>query len=157
MAFDSEKETRLQLLHEIHNIDRMESMELFQKARIKRDIEGDKNTKFFHCLIKQNRRRQAIQGIMVDGMRLSHFFYADDVVLVKEWNQVDMDNIIRLLNVFYLAFGLRININKSNVYGIRVSNNDIKGMARITGCSAGSFPFTYLGLPIGLSMKWLIH
>ncbi|GJQ89776.1 RNA-directed DNA polymerase, eukaryota, reverse transcriptase zinc-binding domain protein [Tanacetum coccineum] len=305
MAFDSEKETRLQLLHEIYNIDRMESMELFQKARIKRDIEGNENIKFFHSLIKQNRRRQAIQGIIVDGtwvsnpvqvkeafldfykekfqshvpqiscsnhssflrlseiesndltvgiylrpsnprwsfnakrdhgmfqfgekwrswireclrsartsilvngsptsefsikrglrqgdplspflfilimeglhivikdatrsnlikgvtvgnpgMSLSHFFYADDVVLVTEWNQVDMDNIIRLLNVFYLASGLCININKSNVYGIRVSNNDIEGMARITGCSTGSFPFTYLGLPIGSSMKWLTH
>nr|GEX14626.1 translocation protein SEC62-like [Tanacetum cinerariifolium] len=33
------KETRLQLLHELHNIDRMKSMELFQKARIKWDIE----------------------------------------------------------------------------------------------------------------------
>nr|GEU80764.1 hypothetical protein [Tanacetum cinerariifolium] len=46
-------------------------------------------------------------------------------------NQVDMDNIIRLLNVFYLASGLRININKSNVYGIGVSNNDIKGLYRL--------------------------
>nr|GEV72611.1 putative reverse transcriptase domain-containing protein [Tanacetum cinerariifolium] len=72
MAFDSEKETRLQLLHEIHNIDRMESMDLFQKARIKWDIEGDENTKFFHSLIKQNRRRQAIQWIMVDGTWVSN-------------------------------------------------------------------------------------
>nr|GEW28556.1 RNA-directed DNA polymerase, eukaryota, reverse transcriptase zinc-binding domain protein [Tanacetum cinerariifolium] len=68
-----------------------------------------------------------------------------------------MDNIIRLLNVFYLASGLRVNINKSNVYVIGVSNNDIKVMVRITGCSAGSFPFTYLGLSFGLSMKWLTH
>ncbi|GJW77389.1 hypothetical protein Tco_0139071 [Tanacetum coccineum] len=35
IALDSEKETRLQLLYEIHNIDHMESMDLFQKARIK--------------------------------------------------------------------------------------------------------------------------
>ncbi|PWA63278.1 RNA-directed DNA polymerase, eukaryota, Reverse transcriptase zinc-binding domain protein [Artemisia annua] len=68
-----------------------------------------------------------------------------------------MDNIIWLFNVFYLASGLRINIHKSNVYGIRVSNIDIEGMARSTGCTTGSLPFTYLGLPIGSSMKRLIH
>nr|GEU62973.1 hypothetical protein [Tanacetum cinerariifolium] len=72
MASDSEKETRLQLLHGIHNIDRMESMDLFQKDRIKWDIVGDENTKFFHFLIKQNRRRQSIQEIMVDGTWLSN-------------------------------------------------------------------------------------
>nr|GEZ85067.1 RNA-directed DNA polymerase, eukaryota, reverse transcriptase zinc-binding domain protein [Tanacetum cinerariifolium] len=72
MAFDSKKETRLQLLHEIHNTDRMESMDLFHKARIKWDIEGDENTKFFPSLIKQNRRRQAIQWIMVDGTWVSN-------------------------------------------------------------------------------------
>ncbi|PWA99233.1 RNA-directed DNA polymerase, eukaryota, Reverse transcriptase zinc-binding domain protein [Artemisia annua] len=68
-----------------------------------------------------------------------------------------MDNIIWLFNVFYLASGLRINIHKSNVYGIRVSNIDIEGMAQSTGCTTGSLPFTYLGLPIGSSMKRLIH
>ncbi|GJV49258.1 RNA-directed DNA polymerase, eukaryota, reverse transcriptase zinc-binding domain protein [Tanacetum coccineum] len=112
-----------------------------------------------HIAIKDVTRSNLIKRVTVGnpGMRLSHFFYADDVVLVTEWNQVDIDNIIRLLNVFYLAFGLRININKSNVYGIRVSNNDIEGMAWITGCSAGSFPLTYLGIPIGSSIKRLTH
>nr|GEU62975.1 hypothetical protein [Tanacetum cinerariifolium] len=67
-------------------------------------------------------------------------------------------NLIKGVTVGNPASGLRININKSNVYGIGVSNNDIEGMARITGCSAGSFLFTYLGLPIGLSSRLtLVH
>nr|GEW78873.1 RNA-directed DNA polymerase, eukaryota, reverse transcriptase zinc-binding domain protein [Tanacetum cinerariifolium] len=81
MASDFEKETRLQLLHEIHNIDRMESMDLFQKAHIKWDIEGDENIKFFHSLIKQNRRRQAIQGIMVDGPWVSNLVQVKEAFL----------------------------------------------------------------------------
>ena len=68
-----------------------------------------------------------------------------------------MENIIRLFNVFYLASGLRSNIHKSSVYGIGVPNEDIEAMARVTGCSAGSTPFTYLGLPIGVSMNRLMH
>nr|GEW38720.1 RNA-directed DNA polymerase, eukaryota [Tanacetum cinerariifolium] len=268
MTSNLDKETRLQLLQEIYNIERLESMDLLQKARIKWDVEGDEDTNFF-MLIKQQRRRQAIQGIILDGMwcsdpvqvkdvffdfykdkfqchvpqvtctdhssfltlsdsdrselergvsikeikkavwdcesdkapgpngfsfqflkrywdifkddvesfvsycfatsrlppctnssfitlipkglhvairdanqvnlikgvsvgnpciHLTHLFYADDVVLVTEWSHVVMKNIIRLFNVFF-AFGLRINIHKSNVYRIGVSNDEIEDMA----------------------------
>ena len=64
-----------------------------------------------------------------------------------------MDNIIRVLHVFYLASGLKINIHKSNVYGIGVSPEEVSVMAQVTGCAAGSMPFTYLGLPIGSNMS----
>ncbi|GJV47128.1 RNA-directed DNA polymerase, eukaryota, reverse transcriptase zinc-binding domain protein [Tanacetum coccineum] len=60
-----------------------------------------------------------------------------------------MDNIIRILNVFYLASGLKINISMSNLYGVGVSSDDIESMAAGTGCSASNLPFSYLGLPIG--------
>ncbi|GJZ27081.1 RNA-directed DNA polymerase, eukaryota, reverse transcriptase zinc-binding domain protein [Tanacetum coccineum] len=112
-----------------------------------------------HIAIEDATQSNLIKGVSFGnpGMRLSHFFYADDVILVTEWNQADMDNIIRLFNVFYLASGIRINIHKSNIYGIGVSNNDIEEMARVTGCTAGSLPFTYLSLHIGSSMKRLNH
>ncbi|GKA86254.1 RNA-directed DNA polymerase, eukaryota, reverse transcriptase zinc-binding domain protein [Tanacetum coccineum] len=64
-----------------------------------------------------------------------------------------MDNIIRILNVFYLASGLKINISKSNLYGVGVSSDDIESMAAGTGCSASNLPFSYLGLPIGSNMN----
>ncbi|GKC98202.1 RNA-directed DNA polymerase, eukaryota, reverse transcriptase zinc-binding domain protein [Tanacetum coccineum] len=52
--------------------------------------------------------------------------------------------------------GLLININKSSVFGIGVSTEELEEMARITGCSSGLFPFAYLGLPIGgvWSFQW---
>ncbi|GJV03866.1 putative RNA-directed DNA polymerase, eukaryota, reverse transcriptase zinc-binding domain protein [Tanacetum coccineum] len=56
------------------------------------------------------------------NIHLSHLFYADDVIILSEWNQKDMENIIRILNVFHIA-------------------------------SAGVFPFSYLGLPIGSNMS----
>ncbi|GJT70269.1 retrovirus-related pol polyprotein from transposon TNT 1-94 [Tanacetum coccineum] len=59
--------------------------------------------------------------------------------------------------VFYLASGLRINIAKSNVYGIRVSSNDIVDMARATGCASGTLPFIYLGLPISSNMNLIVN
>ncbi|GJW45275.1 hypothetical protein Tco_0074074 [Tanacetum coccineum] len=51
--------------------------------------------------------------------------------------------------VFYLAPGLKINIHKSNIYGVDVSSNEVNDMASITRCESGTSPFVYLGLPIG--------
>ncbi|GJY20642.1 RNA-directed DNA polymerase, eukaryota, reverse transcriptase zinc-binding domain protein, partial [Tanacetum coccineum] len=51
------------------------------------------------------------------------------------------------------ANGLKLNIHKSNIYGIVVSNDDVHLMASNTGCAAGTLPFTYLGLPIGCNMS----
>ncbi|GJT23613.1 putative RNA-directed DNA polymerase, eukaryota, reverse transcriptase zinc-binding domain protein [Tanacetum coccineum] len=84
---------------------------------------------------------------------ISHLFYADDLIITTEWNANDLDNIIRVLQVFYLASGLRINIQKSDVYVIGVSNVDVSSMASNSGCASGSFPFTYLRLPIGSNMS----
>ncbi|GKD45707.1 RNA-directed DNA polymerase, eukaryota, reverse transcriptase zinc-binding domain protein [Tanacetum coccineum] len=63
--FDTEN--RLDLLHELEKIDKLASMDLIQKARVKWDIERDENSKFFHGLINQKRRNQMINGIMVEG------------------------------------------------------------------------------------------
>ncbi|GJX62303.1 RNA-directed DNA polymerase, eukaryota [Tanacetum coccineum] len=44
-------------------------------------------------------------------------------------------------------------VRKSYVYGIGVSDVDVSSMASNSGCTSGSFPFTYLGLPIGSNMS----
>ncbi|GJZ27134.1 hypothetical protein Tco_0571387 [Tanacetum coccineum] len=49
-------------------LDTFESFDLFQKARVKWDIEGDENSKFFHEMIKKKRRAQMIHGIMKEGV-----------------------------------------------------------------------------------------
>ncbi|GJR22496.1 RNA-directed DNA polymerase, eukaryota, reverse transcriptase zinc-binding domain protein [Tanacetum coccineum] len=87
------------------------------------------------------------------GMHLSHLFYANNVIILSEWNQNAMENIFQILNIVYIVFGLKINIHKSNVYGLGVSSNEVEVMASYTGCEAGFFSFTYLGLPIGSNMS----
>ncbi|GJT51648.1 putative RNA-directed DNA polymerase, eukaryota, reverse transcriptase zinc-binding domain protein, partial [Tanacetum coccineum] len=96
-----------------------------------------------------------IRGIKLGSsyITLSHLFYADDVVITSEWNSGDLNNIIQVLYVFHLASSQKINIHKSNIYGIGVSNDEVSSMASRTGCVVGSFPFTYLGLPIRSNMN----
>nr|GEY81571.1 RNA-directed DNA polymerase, eukaryota, reverse transcriptase zinc-binding domain protein [Tanacetum cinerariifolium] len=93
-------------------------------------------------------------GVLIGSdIHLSHLFYVDDVIILSDWNQNDMKNITRILNIFYTASGLKINFNKSNVFGVGVSNSEVVSMAACTGCEADSFPLSYLGLPIGSNMS----
>ncbi|GJY27188.1 hypothetical protein Tco_0401914 [Tanacetum coccineum] len=70
----------------------------------------------------------------------------------KAFDSVSWRSVPEILNIFYIAFGLKINIHKSNVYRVGVSFNEVEIMASYTGCEAVFFPFTYLGLPIGSNM-----
>ncbi|GJT37184.1 RNA-directed DNA polymerase, eukaryota, reverse transcriptase zinc-binding domain protein [Tanacetum coccineum] len=211
-ASNEDHESRINLLHEVDKLDNLEAMDSIQKSRLKWDIGGDENSKFFHSLINQksigrqildgplflnevidwewikaclessrtsilingsptsefNVRRGLRQGdhlspflliIIMEGLHtplsdsvrnglirglnigtsninLSHLFFADDVIVTTEWSIHDMENIIRIFQIFHLASGLKINIHKSNIYGIGVSEEDVHLMASNTGCSA---------------------
>nr|GEX73654.1 RNA-directed DNA polymerase, eukaryota, reverse transcriptase zinc-binding domain protein [Tanacetum cinerariifolium] len=96
-----------------------------------------------------------ISGININNfnINISHLFFADDVIITTGWNARDLENIIRVIHVFYLASRLKINIHISNIYGIGVNEEEVYNMASSAGCIAGNIPFNYLGLPIGSNMK----
>ncbi|GJV49898.1 hypothetical protein Tco_1440110 [Tanacetum coccineum] len=72
-----------------------------------------------------------IRGVKIghSDTTLSHLFYADDVIITTDWSACDLDNII---------------------------HDDVSIMARNSGCTPGSFPFTYLGLSIGCGRLTLL-
>ncbi|KAI3752502.1 hypothetical protein L2E82_24535 [Cichorium intybus] len=72
---------------------------------------------------------------------------------VGEWSEVNFINLNRILRCFYLASGLKVNLAKSRVFGIGVEEIEITRLAGILHCEPASFPFVYLGLPIGANMK----
>ncbi|GJT52207.1 RNA-directed DNA polymerase, eukaryota, reverse transcriptase zinc-binding domain protein, partial [Tanacetum coccineum] len=111
-----------------------------------------------HMALNDGIAANMFHGVKIgSNIHLSHLFYADDVIILSEWNQSDMENIIRILNIFYIASGLKINIHKSNVFGVGVSSSEIVSMAACTGCEAGSLPFSYLGLSIGSNMHRIVN
>nr|GEX01706.1 RNA-directed DNA polymerase, eukaryota, reverse transcriptase zinc-binding domain protein [Tanacetum cinerariifolium] len=124
--------------------------------------QGDPLSLFLFILIMEglhNALANAVtKGLISDvtlnnsNISISYLFYADDVIITSEWNTRELENIIQVLHIFYLASGLKINIHKSNIYGIGVNDEDVFSMAHNVGCISGDLPFTYLG-PIGSNMN----
>nr|GEW76379.1 RNA-directed DNA polymerase, eukaryota [Tanacetum cinerariifolium] len=89
-------------------------------------------------------------GIKLDSsLQISHLFYADDAIFMGQWSQCNIDTIIRVLDVFYRASGLRINMNKSNLICISMDSNKVKHAAAKIGYLVLKTPLNYLGSRVG--------
>ncbi|XP_071741224.1 uncharacterized mitochondrial protein AtMg01250-like [Rutidosis leptorrhynchoides] len=86
-------------------------------------------------------------------LHVTHLQYVDDTLFFGEWNRRNAQNLTKILKCFESTSGLKINFHKSCVYGLGVSKVETKNMAAWLGCVAGTLPITYLGLPLGSSMK----
>ncbi|GJZ74529.1 RNA-directed DNA polymerase, eukaryota, reverse transcriptase zinc-binding domain protein [Tanacetum coccineum] len=88
-----------------------------------------------------------------NNMYISHLMHADDVIFFGEWSWVNAHNLISMLRCFFLISGLKINIHKSNVLGIGVTDVEVSNMVNVIGCGAANFPLKYLGIPVGCNMS----
>ncbi|GKA61483.1 hypothetical protein Tco_0760890 [Tanacetum coccineum] len=57
---------RTEVVNNIQKFDKIHSLEMTQKAKVKWSIEGDENTSFFYGVLNKKRSILNIQGIMVD-------------------------------------------------------------------------------------------
>ncbi|GJY16790.1 protein PAF1 [Tanacetum coccineum] len=70
-----------------------------------------------------------------------------------EWNEENLLNIVRILQCFFLASGLRINLHKCSIIGVGgVKTEEVSRKATLIGCDIGKTPFKYLGVMVGTSM-----
>ena len=84
------------------------------------------------------------------------FFYADDAVFIGEWREENLRHLVSILQCFYLASGLRINIHKCSIMGVGgVTNVEVNRGAQMIGCEASKTPFKYLGIMVGGKMNRL--
>nr|GEV41844.1 putative RNA-directed DNA polymerase, eukaryota, reverse transcriptase zinc-binding domain protein [Tanacetum cinerariifolium] len=90
-----------------------------------------------------------------DNMSISHLMY--DVIFFEEWSWVNTQNLISMLHCFFLISGLKINVDKSNVLGVGVSDVETSIMARIIGCRVSKLPFKYSGVPVGCNMNCCVN
>lgn len=80
---------------------------------------------------------------------VSHLQFADDTLLVgvKSWSNVRALKAVLVL--FESISGLKVNFNKSMLFGYNVNGSWLHEASSVLRCKHGRLPFVYLGLPIG--------
>ena len=76
--------------------------------------------------------------------------YADDTLILMQADATQLNYLKALFNTFVDATGLKVNYNKSNLISINVNDDKIEILTCTLNCKKGSFPFNYLGMPLGL-------
>lgn len=77
--------------------------------------------------------------------------YADDTILVLPAQNSQLLIIHQILESYAKATGLKINYHKSQLIPVNVAADRAQELADVLGCTVGSMPFTYLGLPMGIT------
>nr|GEZ36427.1 RNA-directed DNA polymerase, eukaryota [Tanacetum cinerariifolium] len=88
-------------------------------------------------------------------VNLSHMFYADDAVFVGQWCDGNINTHVHVLECFFQASGLRINMCKSKIIGVNVGDEKVKSAASKLGCLILNTLFSYLGTKVGGNMSRL--
>ena len=82
--------------------------------------------------------------------------YVDDTLIFMERCHIQLATLKALLQSFSASTGLKVNYSKSIIVPINMDEHRAASLAQAFGCVIGSLPFTYLGLPLGLSKPKVI-
>ncbi|XP_022024154.1 uncharacterized protein LOC110924459 [Helianthus annuus] len=112
-----------------------------------------------HVMMENAKENNIFHGIKLprNGPYLTRMLYADDSIFIGEWENDNVRNLKRILRIFYLISGLKLNSRKSHLYGVGTSQEDVKNMASFFNCKEGKFPFVYLGLKVGANMNRIVN
>nr|GEU70899.1 RNA-directed DNA polymerase, eukaryota, reverse transcriptase zinc-binding domain protein [Tanacetum cinerariifolium] len=124
--------------------------------------QGDPLSPFLFILIMES-LHLSFQRVVDVGMfkginlsplvNLSHMFYADDAVFVGQWCDGNINTLVHVLECFFQASGLRINMCKSKIMGVNVGDEKVKSAASKLRCLILNTPFSYLGTKVGGNMS----
>jgi hypothetical protein len=77
--------------------------------------------------------------------------YADDTILIMQAKEDQLTVLKDALHNITLSSGLVVNYHKSCLIPTNISLKRACSLAQVFGCNVGSFPFTYLSIPMGLT------
>ncbi|RVW70916.1 Transposon TX1 uncharacterized 149 kDa protein [Vitis vinifera] len=99
--------------------------------------------------------RNVLEGFRVgrNRTRVSHLQFADDTIFFSNTREEDMMTLKNVLLVFGHISGLKVNLDKSNIYGINLEQNHLSRLAEMLDCKTSGWPILYLGLPLGGNPK----
>ena len=76
--------------------------------------------------------------------------YANDTLIFMKGDANQLFFLKALLHSFAESTGLKVNYSKSMMIHVNISEERLHILSQTFGCSKGSLPFTYLGLPLSL-------
>nr|GEY07796.1 RNA-directed DNA polymerase, eukaryota [Tanacetum cinerariifolium] len=76
-----------------------------------------------------------------------------DAPFILNESELNIDTLVQVLECFYRASGLRINMCKSKIMGVNVADEKIQNAASKLRCLVLKTPFTYLGTKVGENMS----
>lgn len=82
--------------------------------------------------------------------------YADDTLIILEGDPRQFFFLKTVLHNFSESTGLKMNYSKSMMIPINISDQRLDLLAKTFGCSKGTLPFTYLGLPLGTTKPKIV-
>ena len=99
--------------------------------------------------------RGLYRGFLVGSKKVevSLLQYADDTIFLGEATMENVRAIKAMLHAFELVSGLKINFAKSSCGAFGVSDRWTHDASNYLNCSLMSFPFSYLGIPIGANPR----
>ncbi|XP_039013824.1 uncharacterized protein LOC120143590 [Hibiscus syriacus] len=80
---------------------------------------------------------------------LSHLQFTDYLIIFYGASKMHILNVKRVFHAFQVISGLQLNMKKSKLFGVNLNEEEVQDWANTIGCSVGSFPSNYLGLPLG--------
>nr|GEV86775.1 RNA-directed DNA polymerase, eukaryota, reverse transcriptase zinc-binding domain protein [Tanacetum cinerariifolium] len=126
--------------------------------------QGDPLSLFLFILIMKSLhlsfQRVADEGLfhgikLHETVKLSHMFYANDVVFVGQWSDSNITTLVHVLECFHRVSGLKINMSKCKIMVIHVNDDIISRDADKLGCLVLKTPFLYLRSMVGGAMNRL--
>jgi hypothetical protein len=76
--------------------------------------------------------------------------FADDVVIFLQPVALDLEVTMDILNIFREASGLKTSMEKSSVFPIHCSAENVSTIHNLLPCHVANFPCKYLGVPLSL-------
>ena len=99
--------------------------------------------------------RNSLKGFRVGRNRtgVTHMQFTDDTIFFSNTCEEELQTLKSLLLVFGHISRLKVNLDKSNIYGIDLEQNHLSRLAELLDCKAFGWPILYLGLPLGGNPK----
>ena len=106
-------------------------------------------------MLLRTEERNTLEGFSMgrNKTRMFHLQFVDDTIFFSNTREEDLQTLKSLLLVFGHIFGLKVNLNKSNINGINLEQNHLSRLAELLDCKASSWPILYLGLHLGRNPK----